>query len=219
MSIDLVIFDCDGVLVDSEPLGVEVDLMVLREAGISITEQEVIDRFVGRSANALVETVTHHLGEPVSDDWLARYRRLRKEAFELRLTAVKAVAEVLDSLHAETCVASSSTLDSLQHKLEIVGLAERFLNRLFSAEEVPRGKPAPDLFLHAAREMGSEPSACVVVEDSSHGVEAGRKAGMRVLAFAGGLIPAASLAGPSTIVFREMGELAHLLHVLDARSP
>ena len=109
-----------------------------------------------------------------------------------------------------TCIASSGTHDYLRYTLGLTGLYERFAGRIFSADDVVNGKPAPDLFLHAAERMAAEPAGCVVVEDSRYGVEA-RAAGMRALAYAGGLWPAERLDGPNTIVFKDMRELPRVL--------
>ncbi len=119
--------------------------------------------------------------------------------------------DALDRIALPTCIASSGTHDHLRYTLGLTGLYERFRGRIFSAEDVANGKPAPDLFLHAAGRMAAGPAGCVVVEDSRPGVEAARAAGMRVLAFAGGLSPAGALEGPDTIVFDDMRELPRLL--------
>ena len=117
----------------------------------------------------------------------------------------------LDRILLPTCVASSGTHDKMKFTLGLTGLYDRFRGRIFSATEVARGKPAPDLFLHAAERMGAAPHHCVVVEDSAHGVAAARAAGMRVLAYAGSVTPAAKLAGAGTTVFEHMRELPVLL--------
>lgn len=117
----------------------------------------------------------------------------------------------LDALTIPACVASGSSHERIRVKLELAQLYERFRGRIFSSDEVPEGKPVPDLFLHAVRQMGVEPSACAVVEDSVAGVEAGRAAGMRVFAYAGGLFPAGRLTGADTVVFHEMRKLPELL--------
>jgi beta-phosphoglucomutase-like phosphatase (HAD superfamily) len=121
------------------------------------------------------------------------------------------VLEALDRIALPSCVASSGTHEHLRYTLSLTGLYERFAGRIFSADDVAAGKPAPDLFLHAASEMTTDPAGCVVVEDSRPGVEAARAAGMRALAFAGGLTPAQLLEGPNTVVFDDMRELPGLL--------
>jgi beta-phosphoglucomutase-like phosphatase (HAD superfamily) len=124
---------------------------------------------------------------------------------------VPGVPEALDRITLPSCVASSGTHDYLRYTLSLTGLYERFEGRIFSAESVALGKPAPDIFLHAAERMATQPAGCVVVEDSRSGVQAARAAGMRVLAYAGGLTPAARLEGPDTIVFNDMRELPRLI--------
>jgi beta-phosphoglucomutase-like phosphatase (HAD superfamily) len=129
---------------------------------------------------------------------------------------VEGVIDALEQITLQSCVASSGTHEYLRYTLGLVGLYERFAGRIFSAQDVIRGKPAPDLFLHAAERMAARPAGCVVVEDSRSGVEAARAAGMRVAAFAGGLTPAGLLNGPNTIVFEDMRELPRLLDRPDA---
>jgi HAD superfamily hydrolase (TIGR01509 family) len=208
---ELVIFDCDGVLIDSERLAVRVDVKMLRELGWPLTEPEVIERFVGRSDRDTRAAIEAHLGRRLPEGWDEQMNRLYREAFAAELTPVAGIVEALDAISAPTCVASSGTHDHLRYTLGLTGLYERFAGRIFSAEDVREGKPAPDLFLFAAERMGVAPAACVVVEDSHSGVLAARAAGMEVLAFAGGLTPARLLTGPGTTVFEAMRELPGLL--------
>jgi HAD superfamily hydrolase (TIGR01509 family) len=206
-----VIFDCDGVLIDSERLAIKIDVVTLRELGWPVSEAEVIERFVGRSDRDTRAAIEAHLGRPLPDDWDQRYTSLYQEVFKAELTPVEGVLEALDRITSPSCVASSGTHDYLRYTLGLTGLYDRFAGRIFSAQDVARGKPAPDLFLYAAQRMGTSPADCVVIEDSRVGVEAARAAGMRALAFAGGLSPAGLLAGPNTIVFDDMRELPGLL--------
>ena len=122
------------------------------------------------------------------------------------------VVEALDRITLPTCVASSGTHDKIRFTLGLTGLYERFAGRIFSAYEVARGKPAPDLFLYAASRMGADPAACAVVEDSPYGIEAARAAGMRAFGYAGGLTPRPWLEGPDTVIFEDMRELPRLLN-------
>jgi HAD superfamily hydrolase (TIGR01509 family) len=208
---ELVIFDCDGVLIDSERLAVKVDVQVLGELGWPMSEAEVIERFMGRSDREARATIEAHLGRALPDDWPDRVTALYRETFAAELTPVEGVLEALDRIALPSCIASSATHEHLQYTLSLTGLYERFEGRIFSADDVARGKPAPDLFLHAAERMDADPASCVVVEDSRPGVEAARAAGMRVLAFAGGLTSADVLEGPDTIVFHDMRQLPRLL--------
>jgi HAD superfamily hydrolase (TIGR01509 family) len=139
------------------------------------------------------------------------FEPLYRQAFESELAPVDGVIDALDRITIPTCIASSSSHQKLRYTLGLVGLHKRFEGRIFGAIDVANGKPAPDLFLHAAEQMGVEPARCMVVEDSRYGVQAARRAGMRVLAFAGGLTRAELLEGPSTIVFYDMRELPKLL--------
>jgi HAD superfamily hydrolase (TIGR01509 family) len=208
---DLIIFDCDGVLVDSEPLAIRIDALMLAEFGLPLPEEEIVDRFVGRSTSVMRDAIEEHLGHPVPDDWDARFRPMLNDVFERELRPVDGIEEALDRISTATCVASSSEPDRLDYKLKLTGLYERFAGRIFSAAEVQNGKPAPDLFLHAARRMGVSPEACAVVEDSQYGVRAARAAGMEAFGYAGSVTPARMLEGPGTTVFADMRDLPRLL--------
>jgi HAD superfamily hydrolase (TIGR01509 family) len=209
---ELVIFDCDGVLVDSEPISVRLDVAMLAELGLTMSREEVIERFVGRSPKVILQTVERELGHPPPADWFKRGEERLRRAFAAELRPVPGIVEALGQITQPVCVASSSEPENLRYKLELTGLYDRFAGYIFSASEVTNGKPAPDLFLHAAARMRTEPEACVVVEDSQYGVQAGRAAGMQVLAFVGGgLTPAHVLEGPGTVLFDDMGTLPELL--------
>ncbi|WUH89955.1 HAD family hydrolase [Streptomyces sp. NBC_00433] len=208
---DLVVFDCDGVLVDSEKIAVTIDVRMLAELGWPLSQDEVVERFVGRSFADMGAEIAAHLGRPLPDGWDSRYRQLYRDAFEADLTPVDGVVEALDALTLPVCVASSTSHRGLRHTLGLTGLYDRFAGRVFSAEDVTRGKPAPDLFLHAAHTLGVDPARCAVVEDSPYGVAAARAAGMRAYGYCGGLTPAHRLEGPGTTVFDDMRKLPALL--------
>lgn len=218
-SVGLVIFDCDGVLIDSERLSVKVDVLVLHELGWPLSEAEVVKRFVGRSDRDTKAAIEAHLGRTLPIDWEEQMQTLYRQAFEADLAPVDGVLEALAAITVPSCVASSGTHEYLRYALGLTGLYERFEGRIFSAEDVARGKPAPDLFLHAAGQMATKPARCVVVEDSRSGVEAARAAGMRTLAFAGGLSPPELLEGRNTIVFEDMLELPRLLDQCGGAAP
>jgi len=211
---DLVIFDCDGVLVDSERLSVRVEARVLSELGWQIEEAEVVTRWMGRTSQAQLSEVADRLGREVADRFDAQTTSELHAAFESELVAVPGIEELLDHLDSAgvaTCVASSGTHDRMAVTLGATGLLERFESRIFSGTEVAHGKPAPDLFLHAAARMGVAPQRCVVVEDSGYGVQAGVAAGMTVYGYADGLTPADVLAASGAVVFDEMSDLTGLL--------
>ncbi|MGO4462664.1 HAD family hydrolase [Streptomyces sp. M-16] len=209
--VQLVIFDCDGVLVDSERIAARVQVALGERLGWPLTEDEVVRRFIGRSSASVREQVAARLGDVTAREWDESFVRLHAEAVDAGLAPVDGLPEALDRITLPTCVASSGSHEKMRHTLGRTGLYDRFAGRIHSATEVPRGKPAPDLFLYAAARMGVDPSACVVVEDSRPGVEAARAAGMRSLGYAGGLTPASALAGAGTTVFTDMRELPVLL--------
>ena len=208
---ELVVFDCDGVLVDSEVISVRVDQRVLADLGWELELDEIVERFVGKSEAHFVATVEQQLDIRLADGWDRDYGRWYQEAFERDLEAVDGIEEALDRLRLPHCVASSGSHDKMRRTLGKTGLLHRFQDRIFSATEVAHGKPAPDLFLHAAESLKAAPERCAVVEDSAFGVQAARAAGMHVFAYAGGVTPAARLAGPGTTVFSDMRALPELI--------
>lgn len=209
----LVIFDCDGVLIDSERIAVRIDREILERVGLSLSEEEIIDRFVGRSASVMDAVIEEHLGYPITPEMRAEFDRLYQQAFEANLEPVVGIPEALAQIRLPMCVASSSEPDSLRRKLEMTGLTRYFADHLFSARQVARGKPAPDLFLFAAEQMRCRPSDSVVIEDSQYGIEAARAAGMRVFAFTGGITPLDHLQREGVVLFDDMRALPTLLGV------
>jgi HAD superfamily hydrolase (TIGR01509 family) len=207
----LVIFDCDGVLVDSERIAVRVSSAGLTERGWPVSEAEVIERFLGRSDDNIHEQVLERLGATIANEWAAEFQRRYLEALTSELRPVDGVLEALAAIRTSTCVASSGTHAKIRHSLSLVGLLDRFENQIFSASDVARGKPAPDLFLYAAAVMKVTPARCAVVEDSPPGVAAARAAGMRAFGYAGGVTPRDRLEGRGTIVFDDMRDLPRLL--------
>jgi HAD superfamily hydrolase (TIGR01509 family) len=182
----LVIFDCDGVLVDSELLSNAVLRDALAELGVTLTVEQTMDEFMGRSRRHMLARSQELHGAPLPAGWGAGYDARRDAAFHRELRAVDGVEAALDAIEAAghaTCVASSGDHRKMRLTLGLTGLYERFDGRIFSATEVEHGKPAPDLFLHAAARMGFPPGQCAVVEDAPAGVQAARAAGMRVYGF------------------------------------
>jgi len=206
---DLVIFDCDGVLVDSERLAVRTEARILASLGWPLTETEIVDRFVGRSAEHMQREVEQAVGRPV--DWETEFEPLYRQVFENELVPVEGIVQALDRIELPTCVASSGSHDKMAFTLGLTGLLDRFDGHLFSAGDVDHGKPAPDVFLHAAERMGAKAHRCAVVEDSVSGVSAGLAAGMAVFGFAGGVTPAAQLARKGVVVFDHMRALPDLV--------
>jgi HAD superfamily hydrolase (TIGR01509 family) len=210
---DLVIFDCDGVLVDSERLSIRLDVEFLATLGWPLTENDVIERWVGKTDRQMRREIEEHLGRGIGAEWDAFSERYLA-AFAAELREVEGVAAVVDALHAAgypTCVASSGGHEKIRRNLALTGLRDRFGERIFSGDDVEHGKPAPDLFLHAAAAMGASPARTAVVEDSRHGVAAARAAGMWAFAYAGGVTQARALEGERTTVFYDMRELPGLI--------
>jgi HAD superfamily hydrolase (TIGR01509 family) len=211
MAYELVIFDCDGVLVDSEPLSNRILAERLTAIGLPTTTEQSIQDYMGRSWKTDQEIIERRLGRPLPDGWVDAYHAEVIAAFGTELEPVAGIADALAAIELPSCVASSSAHPRIRAALEATGLLRHFEGRIFSATDVEHGKPAPDLFLHAAARMGAEPGACAVVEDSRYGVEAARAAGMHAFGYTGGLTPPERLAGPGTVLFDDMRQLPELL--------
>lgn len=214
MDYDLIVFDCDGVLVDTERLTVAVEARVLTELGWPHTPEDVVARYMGKTSEAMLTEIEAVLGPATTRLFDQRSTAEIHEAFDRELTAVPGVHQVLAELSAwgvATCVASSGTHQKMHKTLGLTHLWEHFAGRIYSSSEVARGKPEPDLFLHAAAKTGARPDRTAVVEDSVYGVQAAVSAGMAAYGFAGGLSPAETLSGAGAVVFHEMADLLDLL--------
>jgi HAD superfamily hydrolase (TIGR01509 family) len=183
---ELVIFDCDGVLVDSEPIINQAHAHVLTACGYPITEQDLVERFCGMSDPEMLDIIEREWGHALPTSYAERVGLMIEAGFRQSLVAIEGVAEVLDRLRLPVCVASSSAPEQIRRKLEITALLGRFGDRLFSATMVARGKPAPDLLLYAAERLATAPDRCLVIEDSPTGIDAARAAGMTAIGFCGG---------------------------------
>jgi HAD superfamily hydrolase (TIGR01509 family) len=184
--IDLIIFDCDGVLVDSETIACRTHARVLTRYGYPITSEQVFDRFLGRSARQAHAEVEAELGRALPDEYHATLQDELYRTFEAELEAIAGIHETLDQISLAVCVASSGSHQRMRISLGRTRLYEKFAPNIFSASEVANGKPAPDLFLYAAEKMRKKPGLCLVIEDSISGITAARAAGMTVLGFHGG---------------------------------
>ncbi|WP_336629732.1 MULTISPECIES: HAD family hydrolase [unclassified Microbacterium] len=211
--IELIIFDCDGVLVDSETLSARVSQRVLADLGCELPLSRALEEFTGASTEVYTARVAELVGRVLEPGWDDCYRSWFTGALETELQAIPGIHECLEGLSVPTCVASNSGHDRIRRSLDVTGLLTRFDGRIFSAEDVARGKPAPDVFLWAAQSMGVAPAACVVVEDSPFGVHAARAAGMRVLGYAAAT-PAERLEGEQTVIFDDMADVPRLLSTL-----
>jgi HAD superfamily hydrolase (TIGR01509 family) len=183
---ELIIFDCDGVLIDSEAISCRTDAACLAEIGMAISVEEIMDRYLGISAAEMCADIERRYQRTLPADFAETLRLRVAAAFEAGLEPIAGVEAVLRESPQRRCVASGSTPERLRHSLRVAGLLHLFEPHLFSASEVAHGKPAPDLFLFAAVAMEVAPAACVVVEDSVPGVQAAVAAGMRAIGFAGG---------------------------------
>jgi HAD superfamily hydrolase (TIGR01509 family) len=218
---ELVIFDLDGVLVDSEPISSRVTAAALTEAGIEISAAEVCDRFLGVSTASMLRALEAEHGRRLPENFQENLRARVLKAFEHELEPVPGVAALLEALAVDRCVASSSHPERIRRSLELVGLLERFAPHLFSATMVSAGKPAPDLFLFAAARMATEPARCLVIEDSEVGIRAAKAAGMIAFGFTGAShvcpnthAPRLRAAGADAI-FAEMPPLVGLMGQFD----
>ena len=208
---DLVIFDCDGVVVDSERIVHAVFGAFIRSLGAHLSDAEMFERFLGLRLAECLGVVEGITGQPVPPGALDRYRADRDRVLREQVQPVEGVREVLESLTIPYCIASSGDLDKMRVTLGATKLLPLFDGRFYSATEVPRGKPAPDVFLLAAQRMGAAPARCVVIEDSVNGVLAGRAAGMTVFGFAGLTAPAKLIDAGAALVLSHMRELPELL--------
>jgi HAD superfamily hydrolase (TIGR01509 family) len=213
---DLVIFDCDGVLVDSEVISCRAHAQTLSRHGYPITEHQVLERFLGvsdREARLIIES---ELGRKLPDDFESEVKHATLQFYEGDLRAISHIGDALAAIELPKCVASSGTPEKIRHGLTCAGLFDVLAPHIFSAVQVKRGKPAPDLFLFAAERMQASPHRCVVIEDSVPGVTGARAAGMTVLGFHGGSHCLAGhadklRAAGATSIFDDMRQLPALI--------
>jgi len=185
-NVGLVIFDCDGVLVDSEVISCRAHAELLARHGYPITAEQVLDRFLGVSDREARLMIEGEIGRKLPDDFEQQVKQATLQFFADDLRAISYVGEAIDSIGLPKCVASSGAPEKIRHGLICAGLYDQLAPHIFSATAVKRGKPAPDLFLFAAEQMATAPERCVVIEDSIPGVTGALAAGMTVLGFHGG---------------------------------
>jgi HAD superfamily hydrolase (TIGR01509 family) len=208
----LIIFDCDGVLVDSEIIAHQLLAQMMTDLGHPMTTAESVNKFAGRSLADTLPRLEAILGRSIPDNLSHRYSALLLERLRRDLKPVPGVKAAIGALPYPRCVASSSSVERIHLSLEVTGLASLFRSNIFSATQVAHGKPEPDLYLFAARTMAVAPDDCVVVEDSALGVAAGCAAGMKVVGFTGAAhatgdsAQALTAAGASAII-SSMAEL------------
>lgn len=214
MEYDAVIFDCDGVLIDSEPIAVAILARDLTELGLCLTEAEAHHRFTGWKTTQIAETVSADTGVPVPGDWVRRHNAQVTEAVAATVEAIPGIVDVLDALDAAGVpwgVASQSSLGYLERALGRVGIWQRALGRVASSQMVERPKPAPDVYLKAMELVGVEPRRALVVEDSPTGVRAGVASGATVIGFAAARAPEALRSAGASHTVPAMAGLHGLL--------
>ena len=207
----LVIFDCDGVLVDSEPIANRVFCSMLNELGLTVTLEDMYMHFVGLSMPQCMERVTSMLGTAPPAGFVEDLEVRTEAALKGHVMPVAGVPAMLDELDVPFCVASSGSHGKIRLTLGASGLLDRFSGRIYSVADVANPKPAPDIFLHAARQMGADPACCVVVEDTPTGVRAGVAAGMRVFGFSSHTPAQRLRQAGAHVVFEQMRLLPQLL--------
>lgn len=207
----LIIFDCDGVLVDSERITNQVFVEMLIALGLRLTLEDMFEQFVGHSLGQCMEKITVMLGRAPPEDFLPDYRARTTAALASQLKPVPGIEAALDAIALPWCVASSGDHAKMRTTLGVTGLLSRFEGRVFSVTDVAHPKPAPDVFLHAAQQCGTAPANCVVVEDTPTGVAAGVAAGMTVLGYCALTPPHRLLDAGAHHVFGDMADLPRLL--------
>jgi HAD superfamily hydrolase (TIGR01509 family) len=216
---DAVLFDCDGVLVDSEAITNGVLREMLAEAGWQLSAAECMRLFIGKTLREEAPLIERHTGRPVTEDWLASFRHRRDEQLRVRVLPIPGAVEAVARIHARyggrIACASGADRKKVEMQLERCGLASFFAGRVFSGHEMPRSKPAPDVYLAAAAALGVDPRRCAVVEDTVPGTQAGVAAGATVFGYsppeAGHDAPGALRAAGAATVFTAMQELPALL--------
>lgn len=212
-----IIFDCDGVLVDSEVIGVRVLLDMASEYGVTMDLQEAVEEFSGIRLREGIKMLQQKAKSPFPEDFEQAFRKRSYEVFKTEMRPVNGIKTVLDSLTMPFCVASSGPVEKMKLNLTITGLLPYFEegNRIFSGYDINSWKPDPGIFLYAARQMGFSPAECVVIEDSKAGVIAAQKGGFKVYGYAKPF-NGDELRNEGATIFYEMTELLHLLHLNDA---
>ena len=219
MKFEAILFDCDGVLVDSEPITNGVLREMLAEAGWALTPEECMRIFIGKMVRSEAARIEHHTGRPLTDEWMSAFYARRNAALEAQLTAIEHIHGAVERVHAHhggrIACASGADRQKVEMQLAQVGLAPYFGDRVFSGHEMPRTKPAPDVYLAAAAALKVDPLRCLVVEDTVTGVAAGVAAGATVVGYSPSALghgtPEALCAAGAVRVIHDMAELPALL--------
>jgi HAD superfamily hydrolase (TIGR01509 family) len=205
-----IIFDCDGVLVDSEVIGIRILTEMSKPYGLDMTLPDAVKLLRGLSLKAALDTIETLTGNSLPDDFETSYRQQTYAAFQLELQPVEGIIDFINTLHIPFCVASSGPVEKIRLNLSLVGLLEKFEGHIFSSFEIKSWKPDPGIFLHAAKTMGYTPEECIVIEDSPSGVMAATTGGFKVFGLANEET-ADELANAGAVVFHRFGALSKLL--------
>ena len=211
MRTELIIFDCDGVLVDSEPISSRLIAEQLTELGLPISAQQFEERFAGTALSEIIKFYEEQTGKQVPSNFETVYRERSWTAFKAELQPIPGVRELLQEVNIHKCVASNGPRKKISFNLNVTQLDHFFATNIFSAYDIQKWKPLPDLYLYAAKNMQVSPSKCVVVEDSIHGVKAAKAAGMRVIGYPGGATPAEVLSAGGAEIISDMRAVKSLL--------
>ncbi|BDS12545.1 HAD family hydrolase [Aureispira anguillae] len=210
MRFKCIIFDCDGVLVDSEATSIGVLMDIAQEAGYKMEMPFALNQFSGQSLQYCFDYIQKNALKPLPQDIINNYRRRTYQAFKTDLKAIPNIDQLLQRLTLPRCVASNAPIEKIKLNLGLLNLSHFFEGNLFSAYDIQKWKPAPDLFLHAAKTMGFEPQECAVIEDSLAGVQAAKAGGFEVFGYASSRT-ASTLAAAGATVFYDMNLLDELL--------
>lgn len=213
----LVIFDCDGVLLETELLANQTEVNALKELGYNISLEDYLNLALGLHNNQVTILLKEKLGVILSEQYWNEVTLKQQQLFEEQLVSVEGIEEVLQIIANKKCIASSSSMNRLRHTLGITNILPYFENRIFSTDLVPRGKPFPDIYIYSAEQMNVPPNECVVIEDSLAGIEGALAAGMTVFAFGGGKhitshMREKLIASGAQLFFDKMHELPSLLN-------
>ncbi|MGP1718025.1 MAG: HAD family hydrolase [Methylophilus sp.] len=210
-AIAFVIFDCDGVLVDSEPISNRVFMEALNQAGVPITLSELFERYVGLSLEQGLTRINQKYGVLLGNDFLANYKVARDAALAAEIKVIAGVEDVIRQLTLPYCVASNSEASKVEKMLSLTGLLSYFKGRIFSAADLGKPKPAPDVYLKIAAQFGVNPADCLVIEDTTTGISAGVAAGMKVIGYSATTSAQALAAAGAFQVFKTMSEIQELI--------
>lgn len=212
MEVKCIIFDCDGVLVDTEKIGNGILLSMAAEYGFEMKLEDAYRDFNGRNLKECFQHIENAIGKKLPDTFESEYRKKSFEAFKTQVKPMDGVVAFIEKLKIPYCVASSGPEDKIRLNLKVAGLLEKFENKIFSSYQINSWKPDPGIFLHAAKEMGFDVQDCIVIEDSKAGVISGVRGGFKVYGFANGYNNE-DLEKEGAILFHSYQELSSLLQV------